>query len=434
MQLTYNQFRKVAEKSNEKIFQKISEIFAESENAALMAMYDDKLVLLDEETGQPYVCDYDFSNGVLSFGNFEPIELIENDQSYLEEKVEDLFDIVNDPPVTTEHLLEGFRLKFFDDAKKEISEAIYNKSRMIFENPDIKIKHVLREVRDRNYALFENLKKKPFVKKLKAKLEMEDNAIAQSLNSVDFSNKKGYKVDTNVYQSLQPDISTLDNEIKKKMKALAGKLAKLWKTDAFRNKFEKFVFDLQQSEDMDEAIGTARLFFEDNKELFFLEPTKLDEIILKTALMSSSSKDANIMVEIFNKLLQHPAIMEVKEEYFDSLGASPEEIAHIMFEQEAEDAQDQNAENDKTSDSDKKENAADDLEVEELNDIIAVFKEIRKQLEDESDVAAFVDNIIDDLEEAKAKGISNDRMKEIIDFLQGAKKPEEGEEEEESEE
>ena len=430
MQLTYNQFRKVAEKSNEKLFKKLSEIFAESENAALMAMYDDKLVLLDEETGQPYVCDYDFSDGILSFGNFEPIELLENDQSFLEEKVDDLFDVVNDPPVSTDDLLEGFRLKFFDDARKEVAEAIYNKSRMIFENQDIKMKHILREIRDRNYALFEDLKRKPFIKKLKAKLEMEDNAISQSLNKVDFGNKKGYKVDTNVYQYFQPDISNLDNEIKKKMKALAGKLAKLWKTDAFRNKFEKFVFDLQQSEDMEEALGVATMFFEDNKELFFLEPSKLDEIILKTALMGSASKNANIMVEIVNKLIQHPAIAELKEDYFDSLGATPEEIAQLMFEQEAEEVD----AGDSKEEPDKKENAADDLEVEELNDIIAVFKEIRKQLDDDSDVAAFVDNIIGDLEDAKAKGISNDRMKDIIDFLQGAKQPEEEEEKKEEEE
>jgi len=428
MQLTYNQFRKVVDKSSDKLFEKFTEIFAESENAALMALYDDKMILLDEDTNNLYICDYDYSDGVLSFSNFEPLELVENDSSYLEEKVNDLFDIVNDPPVTVDELLEGFKLRFINDARMEFNEAIYNKNKKIYENPLIKVKHSLREVRDANYGMIKELLRKPFMKKLQAKLTLEqENEVVRSLNKVDFSNKKGYKVDTNVYTYLQPDISKLDDEIKKKMKQLAGKLAKLWKTDSFRAKFEKFIQDINQSESYEEALDVAQLFFENNKELFLVEPSRLDEIILKTALMTSSSKDANLIVEIFRSLLKHPEVKTIKEEYFDSLGVSPEDIARLMFEQEDAETE----EPAKEEPSAKADTAADDLETEELNDIIAVFKSIRKQLEDDSDEAIYIDSIIDDLENAKAKGIEDEKMRSIINWLASAKEEEAPEEEEE---
>lgn len=436
MQLTYNQFRKAVGKSSDRLFEKFAAIFAESENAALMALYDDKMILLDEDTNQPYLADYSYADGVLHFGSFEPIDLVENDGTVLEQKVNNLFDIVNDPMVSIDELAEGFRLKFYDNAHRDITEARYLKQRMIYENPSIRVKHSVRELRDRNYAMFEELNKKPFVKKLSAKLQLENDNVAKSLNKVDWNPKKGYEVDTNVYRSIAPDIKKIDNSIKKKMRDLAGKLAQLWKTDAFRQKFMNFTMNMKKAEDMEAAMASAENFFEENKELFLLEPSRLDEVVLKTALMNSdTSKDANVVVEIFRKLMQHEDIAAIRESYFDSLGATPEQIAKIMFEQDVEDLPEPEADVDVDVDVEqpKKSKAADDLETEELNDIIAVFRSIRKQLEEDSDEASYVDGIIDDLENAKAKGITDDRMKDIIDFLQGAKEEEGPEEPEEKE-
>jgi len=439
MQLTYNQFRKVADKSSEKLYDKFSEIFAESENAALMALYDDKIIVLDEETNQPYICSYDYSNGILSVSGFELIDLTENDDTVLGEKVGDLFDIENDPIVPTEELVEGFRLKFYDNARREITEAKDNKLRKIYDNPSIMAKHKLRELRDRNYAQIHELMTKPFVRKLSAKLQLEaENAVSQSLNKVDWSNKKGYKVDTNVYNYISPDIKSLeDKEIKAKMKALAGKLYKLWKTDAFRQKFSNFTFDLQQAEALEDAIEAAEMFFENNKELFLLEPSRYQEVMMRTALMTNS-KNANTLVEIMNKLLIHDDIKAIKEDYYESLGATPEQIAEVMFEQDDEekaaelspDAVAEPSEPDKKS-KEKKDKAADEVDDENIKEIVATLKTIKKQLDSDSDEADFLSNIISDLENAKAKGIEDTRLKEIIDFLAGATKGEEEEEEEE---
>lgn len=430
MELTYNQFRKVASKSSDKLFDKFSRIFAESENTALMALFDDKLILLDEEINQPYICDYQYSDGILNFGKFESIKLVENDDTVLENKVNQLFDIVGDPRITLDELVEGFRLKYYDNARREITEARDNKLMKIYEGADIKVKHNLRELRDKNYAMVMELLNKPFMKKISARLRLEENPIAQSLNKVDFTNKKGYKVDTNIYQYLEPDIKDLeDKTIKKKMTALAGKLYKLWKTDAFKQKFMNFTMDLKQAEDLETSLEAAESFFENNKELFLLEPSRFEEVMLKTALMVEA-KDANVLVDIMKNLTQHPDIMAIRESYFNSLGATPEQIAQIMFEQETELPAAPEVEPEEP----KKAKVADDVEMEELKEIIATFKAIKKQVEADSEEADYLEGIITDLENAKAKGITDDRMKDIIDFLQGASEKPEKEKEKEKEE
>lgn len=441
MQLTYGQFKKVASKSNNKLFDKFSEIIAESENAALMAMYDDKLILLDEDTHKPYACTYSYSNGVLEISDFEPIDLAENGGDLLHDKVDQLFDIESDPAVSTSELIEGFRAKYHDHVKAEITEAIENKLKKIYGNPSIQSLFQLREARDLQYNAISELLSRKSMKKLQAGLRLEGDSIEQTLNRLDWENKKGYKVDTNIYTYIEPDIKDLeDKSAKKRMKALAGKLYKLWKSDVFREKFSNFQFDLKQTEDMEEALDRAELFFEDNKELFLLESSRMDEVILKTALMVAPA-DANELVEIFKQLVRHPNIKAIKESYFDGLGASPEEIAQIMFEQdelspppaapgvEAPPAEPEEGEEEAPKP--KKSKAADDAKEQDIKDAIAIFKKIKSSVDD-PDAEQYVDNLTKSLEYIQSDGIESSKINFIMDFLHGAlEKPEESEKEKE---
>ena len=77
MHLTYNKFKQVVDNSSEKLFNKIAEAVSTSDNAALVAMYDDKLILLDEENEKFFLCDYLFENGVLTIHKFESVSLTE---------------------------------------------------------------------------------------------------------------------------------------------------------------------------------------------------------------------------------------------------------------------------------------------------------------------------------------------------------------------
>lgn len=435
MQLTYNQFRKVAAKSSEKLFDKFSGIFAESENAALMALFDDKIILLDEITNRPYICEYTYTGGILSFGKFEPINLVDNDNTVLESKVHELFDIENEPPASLDELVEGFRLRFYDNTRREVTAAKDNKARKMHENSDIRVKHELRDLRDKNYALISELLRKPGMKKLIAKMALsEEDAVASSLNQVDWNKKKGYKVDTNIYTYIEPDMKDLeDKSAKRKMSALAGKLYKIWKTDAFRKKFMSFSTDMKEAADFEDAMEKAEMFFEENKELFLLEPTRFQEVILKTALMVNS-KDANVLVEIFNKLMRHPDVVAIKESYFDTLKATPEQIAQVMFEQDEIPAIGPEAPDSEGASAAKEEEEEPDEEtIQILKDTIATFKKIKETVPADSDVEDTVDGIIDGLENIKAKGITDDKMRGIIDFLQGST-PKEDEKEDEKDE
>ena len=116
MVLTYNNFKKVVEHSAEKMFNKLSEAIATSDNAALVSMYDDKLIVLDEETNELFLCNYLYENGILTMRNFEKVSLTENDENYLDEVVADYFDIDSEKKVTVESLVTGFNLKYKNES------------------------------------------------------------------------------------------------------------------------------------------------------------------------------------------------------------------------------------------------------------------------------------------------------------------------------
>jgi hypothetical protein len=73
------------------------------------------------------------------------------------------------------------------------------------------------------------------------------------------------------------------------------------------------------------------------------------------------------------------------------------------------------------------EESSSDLDTEEVNKIIDIFKKIVKQLESDSPEAEYVQGLISSLDSAKVKGIEDSKMKEIIDFLSSAKAPKEEE-------
>lgn len=77
--------------SNKNLEKLIRKVINESSNAVLLETFTDKCILQDHITGGIYSCDYDFDGKVLTFENFEQIEL-EKDTSNLEEAIGKMFD------------------------------------------------------------------------------------------------------------------------------------------------------------------------------------------------------------------------------------------------------------------------------------------------------------------------------------------------------
>jgi len=205
----------------------------------LVAMYDDKLIVLDEEREDLYLCDYTFENGVLGIMNFEEIGLSENDDSYLDEVVEKYFDLDDDEPITLSQLKTGFDLKFKNESKSIFMEAKDIKARKIMESPRIRALKSVRRVRDFFVEDIQNLMEEPFMKHLDQKLYnpniASQDTIGRDLNKVSFNHPYPIFVNTDQGKESKELLKLKDNtNAMDAMKNLAGHLSDKWKSDSFR--------------------------------------------------------------------------------------------------------------------------------------------------------------------------------------------------------
>src|SRR6056297_154814 len=182
MQLTYNRLKQAVDRSNEKLFGKIAEAIASSDNAALVSMYDDKLILIDEGTEDFYLCDYKLENNVLSLENFEEIGLMENDDTYLGEVVERYFDLDDDAPITLGEMMTGFNLKYRNDSEPIINEAKDRKYRKIMESPRIRAIKKARKARDYFAEDIKKLMEENWAKEITHKVQSSQDSIPSAMS------------------------------------------------------------------------------------------------------------------------------------------------------------------------------------------------------------------------------------------------------------
>src|SRR5574344_2047834 len=107
--------------SNKNIEKMISNIVAESSNAALVSMYDDKVILVDHTNGNMYTADYNFDGKVVTMENFEPITFEKSDSKLLEAINEYLDD--EDGTATT-NLVETYEDEAENRNNDELKDAI----------------------------------------------------------------------------------------------------------------------------------------------------------------------------------------------------------------------------------------------------------------------------------------------------------------------
>lgn len=425
MQLTYNKFKQVVDRSSQKVFDKIAEAFSASDNAALVAMYDDKLIVLDEANEDLYLCDYTFENGVLGLLNFEEIGLTENDDSYLDEVVEKYFDLDDDEPISLSQLKTGFDLKFKNESKSIFMEAKDLKARKIMESPRIRALKGVRRVRDLFAEDIQNLMEEPFMQHLDQKLYNPNIAsqetVGRDLNKVTF--KHPYPIFVNTEQGketkelikLKDDTNAMDA-----MKNLAGHLSDKWKSDSFRKKFERMINQIIQTESIELGKNAVLNFLDENKELFLLKDNLFEELITKTTLMLGEG-DTDSIVAIFKKIFESKEGRLMRTLFFRENGINEEKLERINTIVEAGE---DDMEGDDLEAAPVDKDVSNDLDSEEVNKILDIFKKIKKQLEADSPESEYVNGLIAALDSAKVKGIEDSKMKEIIDFLSSANAPE----------
>lgn len=441
MQLTYNRFKQAVDRSNEKLFDKIAEAISSSDNAALVSMYDDKLILIDEGTEDFYLCDYKLENNVLSLSNFEEIGLMENDDTYLDEVVERYFDLDDDTPITLGEMMTGFNLKYRNDSEPIINEAKDRKYRKIMESPRIRAIKKARSARDYFAEDIKRLMEENWAKEITHKVQNSQDSIPSALSKVSW--KEDYPIKVNVDQGKPVNILKIKDNTNAMdaMKNLASHISDKWKSSSFRNKFEKMVSQIMQTESLEMGKNSVLNFLDENKELFILNKDLFEELIVKTTLMAGEG-DTDTVLDIFENIMKTQDAKRMKARFIKDNNLTEEKIERVnmLAEQEEADSVDTQTQSDSEMPAPGdggSEEAGNDLDTEELNKIIDIFKKIRKSLEDDSPEAEYVDGLISALDSAKVKGIEDSKMKEILDFLGSTKKKgaeEEGEEDEEVEE
>ena len=427
MQLSYNNFKQVVDNSSERIFNKIAEAVATSENAALVAMYDDKLIMLDEEKEDLYLCDYLFENGVLTIHKFEEIALTENDGNYLDEVLDKYFDADDEEPISVQDLMNGFNLKYKNESRSIVTEAKDRKSRKIQESGKIRAIKKAREARNMFNEEIKDLMEEPFMQHLDAKLYQANvksgDSVAPALNKVNFKTPYPIFVNTDQGGEAKELIKLKDNtNVMDAMKGAALKLSDKWKSDSFRGKFEKMINQILATESIELGKTAVLTFIDENKELFLLKDELFEELIVKTTLMLGEGNTDDI-VSLFDRIRETKEYRVMRNEYFRRNGideAKLEQLNRIV--EEGEEAAEMDEEPAKE--------AGNDLDSEEVNKIIDIFKKIKKALEDDSPEAVYVTGLIASLDGAKVGGIEDSKMKEIIDFLGSVKAPKKKEGEE----
>lgn len=430
MQLTFNKFKQVVDKSSEKVFSKVTEALAASDNAALVSMYDDKLIVLDEEREDFYLCDYTFENNVLSMKNFELIGLTENDDSYLDQVTEKYFDLDDDEPITIGEMMTGVNLKFRNNNRQIFNEAKDRKYRKIMESPRIRAIKRARDVRDLFVEDIRHLMEEDFMGKLQLKVDGDQkDSVPATLNKVKWNSP--YPITVNTEQGKPVNLIKIkdDANVMDAMTNLASHLSDKWKSDSFRGKFEKMVKDILATESVELAKTSVLNFLDENKELFLLKKELFEELITKTTLMVGEG-DSDTVVKIFESIVDSKPGRMMKRKFFKENNLNEEKVAQINRLAEEDELPDAPTMPSDDDDDMSAEEPTSDLDTEEVNKIIDIFKKIVKQLESDSPEAEYVQGLISSLDSAKVKGIEDSKMKEIIDFLSSAEAPKEEAEDE----
>jgi len=422
MQVSYNKFKQLVDSSSEKLFDKIAEAIATSDNAALVAMFDDKLILLDEKKKDLYLADYVYENNILTMHNFQPIELSENDGSYLEEAVSRYFDLDDESPITTRDLMTGFRLRYKNESSSIFTEACDRKAKKVMKNPRIRAIKKARKARDIFKEDIQSLLEEPFMKHLTLKAQSDQDSIPTALNGVAWNTTYPISVNTDIGGPADDLITLRDNtNAMDAMKGLALKISEKWKNDAFRAKFYDMISKIVQTESVELAKTAVLNFLEENKELFLLKDGMFNELITKTTLMLGEGNTEPVL-QIFQNIMESKRGRQMKNEYFQKYNITEEALDQINSQAET-------ADDTATADDTGSKSVGSDLDDESVEKVISVFKKIKEAMKEkgkETPEYDFVQSIIDRLKEFKEAGTDSDSvMKDVVDFLNNAGSTEE---------
>lgn len=403
MNLKYSQVAQLSNFSNDRMVNLIKNKVAESENAAVALVFDDKLVVLDEDKEEFYIVNYkvENKNRALSLNNWEPIQLVPDNDTRLEELSEKFFDPQIQEEITARDLVEAFKLKYSNEPVRSlINKAAIEKKSIVESNSRIK---ALREARKTRKLVSDDILDIMEDSKIKAMYSEigKDSPVQGSITSIDFKSP----ISVALFEEESSKVINLSE--KKKCKTRSGNIKKkvknMWTSESFKEDLKKLIVEMVEFEDTKKLLGD---FINQHVEILVLEQAELEDLILKTTLMISESKKADSLVELFKEYYSLEEAQKTRNEFINRNSLNEEEEGEEdTAEEEPEPEEKKPSEKETTIDEDS------------INKILKVMNKIKESLEEKTMEAKYVDSFISALEDAKVGSIGEGKLKEILDFL-----------------
>lgn len=406
MDLKYSQIAQLSNFSNDRMVEVIKTKLAESENAAVSLVFDDKLIVLDEASNDFYSVDYKVENKALKLSGWEKVRVLPDNDTRLEELSEGYFDPLNDSPVTVKDLVEAFRLKYADEPyRKLINRTAIEKRSIVESNAKIKALNEVRKVRSYFSDDIKDILEDTKISTLHDMIR-ESDSVQNSVTRVDFRNP----VAISLFEETTNRVINLSAAKQTKIRSgnIRKKVKNLWTSESFKEDMGQLVKDLSESDNVKDTISR---FFNQHKEILVLEENEVEDLVLKTALMLGEANTSDYLVSLFSDYYNLDEAKEAKNDFIkrNRIDEADDEDVDLGGEEAEEPGEDEKDQKEKT-----KETAIDE---DSINKILKVMNKILENLEDKTMEAKYVQAFIKALEDAKVGSIGEGKLKEIIDFL-----------------
>jgi hypothetical protein len=395
--------------SNKNLEKVVASVVNKSSNAVLINMFEDSLILLDHNTGQFYAADYKFDPKklTLQIDNFEPVELIKEQDEFKDRLVE-FFD--EDEEVSAHDLAETYKDEVLGQ-ERFIDELIH----------DAMITKDFTNIIDWNQ-----------VKLVKEEVEVVDEkffkAYQKRLENYPLMEVKLFDWETSV------NVSLVETETQKIVNTTAVEKAnELWKKDDFKAKFSGAAATF--IEDVEEGTEELKEVFETYPQIYFLSNADRKALLGKTIITNKELKESmDILLKGIDLLFEKFDLADLKQEYLVDHGACPEEEhekkgkkklskmyakdtdAENNFEDpEAKGKPSKEEEPEEKEPKEKKEPAL-ELSSEELGKLASEIKKLADKVEDEGLKDKLL-SIAEKLHSGKEEGTRPDVVKEAVSIL-----------------
>jgi hypothetical protein len=386
--------------SNEKMVTLIKQKLAESANAAVALVFDDKLIVLDEEKDEFYSVNYKVEDKALKLSGWDKVNLMADNESRLESLSEEFFDPISKKEITVKELVEAFKLKHSDQpVRRLLNQTATEKKRIVESNEKIK---AIREVREAKEYVSDDIAeifKDPKIKALASKMA-ESNPVQASVNRVSFTSP----LSVSLVEESSNKIVNLNEKKKSKVKFgnVKKKVQNMWTSESFKNDLKELVSDLANSEAPKEVLES---FIKQHMEILVLESSELEDLILKTALMISEAAKSESLVGLFREYCGLKEAKVLRDQFVSRNNIVYEEEAEGEKEPEEEPAKEEPKEKETSIDEDS------------INKILKVLNKISENLKEKTMESRYVKSFVTALEDAKVGSVSEGKLKEVLDFL-----------------